>query len=153
MRCWPYFDEQENGENGEGGGSPSKKESPSKAKKAKKSFFPPDHLFKYELEELEDESSDEEEEEDDDDEVQEVGENGEKKKKQKEPKTPEVKKQEASYNSSQYNIKLNQQRCTKNQGEFRAMFRHEGATLPNTNPSWFGKTLSSFPEIPRVFLK
>ena len=80
---------QENGENGEEGGSPSKKESPSKAKKAKKSFFPPDHLFKYELEELEDESSDEEEE-DDDDEVQEVGENGEKKKKQKERKAPEV---------------------------------------------------------------
>ena len=54
-----------NGENG----------SPSKSKKNKKTFFPPDHLFKYELEELEDEddeSGDEGEKKKDEDKVPEV---------------------------------------------------------------------------------
>ena len=41
--------------------------SPSKTKKPKKSFFPPEHLFKYELEEVEDE----EEDDDDDDKAKE----------------------------------------------------------------------------------
>ena len=33
-------------------------ESPSKSKKSKKSFFPPEHLFKYELEEIEPDEQD-----------------------------------------------------------------------------------------------
>ena len=49
--------------------SPSKaggEKSPSKSKKNKKTFFPPDHLFKYELEELEDEEDEDEEEDGED---------------------------------------------------------------------------------------
>jgi hypothetical protein len=34
------------------------KDSPSKAKKAKKAFSPPEHLFKYELEEVEPDEGD-----------------------------------------------------------------------------------------------
>ena len=33
-------------------------DSPSKSKKGKKSFFPPEHLFKYELEEIEPDEQD-----------------------------------------------------------------------------------------------
>jgi len=84
-------EEQLKDEEGGGSGKAASSGSPSKAKKAKKSFFPPEHLFKYELEEIEEDSEDEEDDDDDDKDDNDDAEKKDKKpKKEKEEKVDVV---------------------------------------------------------------